>query len=225
MLQSDPPNERLQSYLDKLRKPQSKSQDKPTFKTDEDDEQSDETFNEVVDDVETVQKIFEEAVNDEDTGLSAAIASNAVRRVQQRHIKHEGKWLKVEDFPRAVGMNRSNFVKSLFDIRRDKVTMPLHLYTTAVWKEKLHIEHRNDLATLGKTSMEGEARWEDENYYKKWNWTNMWLDHAMDNWRKSTSGVDGWTWNGTTRMWTPKSMEDKALVQKCVKELDLYQYE
>ena len=84
--------------MDKLRKPQSKSQDKPTFKTDEDDEQSDETFNEVVDDVETVQKIFEEAVNDEDTGLSADIASNAVRRVQQRHFKHEGKWLTVKDF-------------------------------------------------------------------------------------------------------------------------------
>ena len=59
------------------------------------------------------------------------------------------------------------------------------LLTTSAWKEKLHVEHGNDLVMLDKT--QNKDRWQDETYYKKWSC------NPMVDWIKYTSGVDGWT--------------------------------
>lgn len=230
------PNEKTQGYLDRIKALangsfKTKEEDESTngaFKTEEEDESTNGTFKTPEDEQTNdtkVQKIFEEAVNDEETGLLHSYSMIVARRAQKRHYDHEEEWLKVKDFARAVGMDRVNFGKSLLAIRRDKETMPLHLLTTTVREEQLHVEHRNDLFGLGKTSMEDEARWGDESYYKKWNWTNMWLDTAKNNWAKGVSGVVGWNWDATRKMWTPQSEKDRALVEECTEKLDLYKYE
>ena len=57
--------------------------------------------------------------------------------------------------------------------------MQYPLLTTSAWKEKLHVEHGNDLVMLDKTQK--KDRWQDETYYKKWSC------NPMVDWIKSTS--------------------------------------
>ena len=165
--------------------------------------------------------------NDTNSGKGSSSISKAImrvlaRRVQSRHYQFEGYYLAVGDFKHAVGIGRVDFAKSLIIRMATDDTMSIDQIITPRRKEQLHIEHIQALANKGKTPKNG--RWNSEEYFMKWNFTNMWLGHAMNNWRMGTKPVDGWEWDENTKRWTPESDEWQKLVNECIEKFDLYEY-
>lgn len=165
--------------------------------------------------------------DDTNTGTGSSSISKIImrvlaRRVQSRHYQYERYYLRAGDFKRAVGIGRVHFAKSLILRMATDVTMSIDQIITPNRKEQLHIEHIQALANKGKTPK--NDRWNSDEYYMKWNWTNMWLGHAMNNWRMGTKPVDGWEWDENTKRWLPESDEWQELVKKCIEKFDLYKY-